>query len=268
MDAIGSERAVVLGVSEGGSMSALFAATYPERAVALVLMGAFARMMRAPDYPFGITEEEYQRRLVVLDSDDWARQAATEWLGRVAPDLLRDEAAVRWYVSYLMRGASPAANRAIRIMNRDIDVRDILPTIAVPTLVLCRSDEYFRDGTRFLGERIPGAMLIELPGNDHLPWEGDRDALLTKVEQFLDGLHDEVALDRVLATLLFTDIVGSTAKAAELGDSGWQKVLAQHHRSNRLFRQAANSFLHFCAQHLLFARNHFKLVRSLWCADC
>jgi DNA-binding SARP family transcriptional activator/pimeloyl-ACP methyl ester carboxylesterase len=230
MDAIGSERAVVLGVSEGGSMSALFAATYPERAVALVLMGAFARMMRAPDYPFGITEEEYQRRLVVLDSDDWARQAATEWLGRVAPDLLRDEAAVRWYVSYLMRGASPAANHAIRIMNRDIDVRDILPTIAVPTLVLCRSDEYFRDGTRFLGERIPGATLIELPGNDHLPWEGDRDALLTKVEQFLDGLHDEVAPDRVLATLLFTDIVGSTAKAAELGDSEWQKVLAQHHR--------------------------------------
>jgi DNA-binding SARP family transcriptional activator/class 3 adenylate cyclase len=230
MDAVGSERAVVLGISEGGSMSALFAATHPDRTVALVLMGAFARMMRAPDYPFGISEEEYRRRLVVLDEEDWARQTAGEWLGRVAPGILGDETAVRWYVSYLMRGASPAANRAIRVMNHDIDVRDVLPTIAVPTLVLYRSDEYFRDGTRFIGEHIPGARVIELPGNDHLPWEGDRDGVVAEIERFLEGLHEEIAPDRVLATLLFTDIVGSTARAAELGDERWRDLLDQHHR--------------------------------------
>jgi DNA-binding SARP family transcriptional activator/class 3 adenylate cyclase len=228
MDAVGSERAVVLGISEGGSMSMLFAATYPERTLGLVLMGVFARMMHAADYPIGQTEEEYERRLRVLDEDDWARRTAQEWLGRVGPDVLQDESAVRWYVSYLMRSASPAASRAIRIMNREIDVRDVLPSIAVPTLVLCRSDEYFGDRTRFVGEHIPGAQLVELPGNDHLPWEGDQDALLSVIERFIAGLEDEIAHDRVLATLLFTDIVGSTAKAAELGDSRWRGLLARH----------------------------------------
>jgi DNA-binding SARP family transcriptional activator/pimeloyl-ACP methyl ester carboxylesterase len=228
MDAIGSERAVVLGVSEGGSMSTLFAATYPERTLGLVLMGAFARMMWAPDYPFGLSEDEYRKRLAVLDADDWARATTVEWLERVGPELLRDEAAVRWYVSYVMRSASPAASRAIRLMNAEIDIRAILPTIAVPSLVMHRSDEYFSERTRFLGTRIPGARLVELPGNDHLPWEGDQEDVLAEIERFLAGIRDEIATDRVLATLLFTDIVGSTAKAAELGDRRWQALLARH----------------------------------------
>jgi len=230
LDAVDSRRAVILGISEGGAMSALFAATHPERALGLVLMGTFARMMRAPDYPIGLAESEYRKRLVALDEDDWAPAATKEWLARVGPDLLRDPAAVEWYVSYVMRGASPGANRAIRLMNEQIDIRDVLPTISVPTLVLYRSREHFREGTRFMGEHIPGARVVELPGNEHLPWEGDRDALVDEIERFLSGMRDEIDADRVLATVLFTDVVDSTAKVAETGDRGWKDLLAMHDR--------------------------------------
>jgi DNA-binding SARP family transcriptional activator/pimeloyl-ACP methyl ester carboxylesterase len=230
LDAVDSRRAVVLGLSEGGAMSTLFAATHPERTLGLVLTGTFARMMYAPEYPIGLTEGDFRKRLAALDEDDWAPAVTREWLARVAPDLLRDPDAVRWYVSYIQRGASPGANKAIRLMNERIDIRDVLPTISVPTLVLYRSREYFREGTRFMGERIPGARLVELPGNDHLPWEGDREAVLDEIERFLSGVRDDVEQDRVLATLLFTDIVGSTAKAAELGDRAWHDLLNKHHR--------------------------------------
>ena len=230
LDAVESRRAVILGFSDGGSMSTLFAATHPERTLGLVLVGTFARMMQAPDYPIGHTEDVYRRRFAGLEEDDWASTVTREWLGRVAPDLLRDDDAVRWYVSYIMRGASPAAVGAIWRMNQQIDIRDVLPTIAVPTLVAFREDEYFGERTRFMGELIPGARVVELPGNDHLPWEGDRDALLDEIERFLSVVNEEVEPNRVLATLLFTDLVGSTAKAAELGDRAWQDLLAKHDR--------------------------------------
>jgi class 3 adenylate cyclase/pimeloyl-ACP methyl ester carboxylesterase len=229
MDAVGSERAVVLGVSEGGAMSVLFAAMHPERTIGLVLMGAFARMMRAPDYPIGVTEDQYVERLSLLEDEDWARRTTVEWLSRVGPDVLEDETAVDWYVSYLMRGASPSASRAIRVMNRDIDVRAVLPTIAVPSLVLYRADEYMSERTRYLGERIPGAELVELPGHDHLPWEGDQGGLFSELDRFVGGLRADIASDRVLATMLFTDIVGSTSTAAGLGDERWKALLEQHH---------------------------------------
>jgi DNA-binding SARP family transcriptional activator/pimeloyl-ACP methyl ester carboxylesterase len=230
LDAVGSRRAVVLGFSEGGSMSTLFAATHPDRTHALVLVGTFPRMMRAPDFPIGHTEEAYRQRFAGLEEDDWAQSVTTEWLERVAPDLVSDEDAVRWYVSYVMRGASPAAVGALWRMNQQIDIRDVLPTIAVPTLVAFRSDEYFGERTRFMGEQIPGAEVVELPGNDHLPWEGDREALLGEVERFLSEVHDDAEPNRVLATLLFTDLVGSTAKAADLGDRAWKELLTKHHR--------------------------------------
>ena len=230
LDAVDSRRAIVLGISEGGSMSTLFAATHPERTLGLVLMGTFAKMMHAPDYPIGLTDGDFRNRLATVEEDDWASAVTSEWLARVAPDLLRDPASVRWYVSYIMRGASPSANKAMRRMNEQIDIRDVLPTISVPTLVLHRSREYFREQTRFMGEHIPGARVVELPGNDHLPWEGDRAALLDEIERFLSGVRDEAEPDRVLATLLFTDIVGSTAKAAELGDRAWNDLLTKHHR--------------------------------------
>ncbi len=230
LDAVDARRAVVLGISEGGAMSTLFAATHPERTLGLVLMGTFAKMMHAPDYPIGLTDGDFRNRLAALEEDDWAPTVTKEWLARVAPALLRDPAAVRWYISYIVRGASPGANKAMRRMNEQIDIRDVLPTISVPTLVLYRSREYFREQTRFMGEHIPGSRVVELPGNDHLPWEGDREALLDKIERFLSGVRDEAEPDRVLATLLSTDVVGSTAKAAELGDRAWQDLLTKHHR--------------------------------------
>ena len=230
MDAVGSERAVILGVSEGGAMSTLFAASHPERTRALVLIGTFARMMQAPDYPIGVATEGLWTRLAAIDEDDWASAVTTEWLARVGPDVLRDPAAFRWYVSYIMRSASPGANKAIRHMNAEIDVRDVLPSVSVPTLVLYRKDEYFNAATRFMGERIEGSRIVELPGHDHLPWEGDRDAVLDEIGRFVGDVHGEVGPDRVLATLLFTEIVGPTAGAAAVGDGTWADPFEQHHR--------------------------------------
>ena len=125
----------------------------------------------------------------MLEEDDWASATTGNWLAHVAPEILDDRDAVRWYTSYVQRGASPGANRAIRLMNAEIDVRDVLPTISVPTLVLYRADETFRERSRYMGERIPGARMVELPGNDHLPWEGDRESLLDEIERFLSGLE-------------------------------------------------------------------------------
>jgi DNA-binding SARP family transcriptional activator/pimeloyl-ACP methyl ester carboxylesterase len=228
MDAVGSERAVVLGISEGGAMSALFAATHPQRTTALVLMGTFPRMMRAPDYPIGVSEADIDARLAVIEADDWASAVTKEWLSRAGPEILLDPEALRWYTSYVLRGASPGANRAIRLMNAEIDVRHVLPTISVPTLVLYRSAECYREGARFMGERIPLAHVVELAGTAHLPWEGDCESVLNEIQQFLSGLHDDVEPDHVLATLLFTDVGASTASAA--GDRAWNEQLARHQR--------------------------------------
>jgi DNA-binding SARP family transcriptional activator/pimeloyl-ACP methyl ester carboxylesterase len=230
LDSVGSERAVPLGISEGGAMSTLFAATHPERTVALILLGTFAREMQAPDYPSGMSEQNLHRRLALLDKDDWASAATRDWLRRVAPGVLRDAAALRWYASYVRRGASPGACKALRLMNAEIDIRDLLPTISVPTLVLHRAHETWRDGSRFMGEHIPGARMVELPGDHHLPWEGDPEPLLDEIERFLSGLGGEIESDRVLATLLVVEIVGSTAKAAELGRRVWNDLLLQYHR--------------------------------------
>lgn len=228
MDAVGTERAVLIGVSEGGPMSVLFAATHPERVAALVLLGTFARTMWAPDYPIGLTDEEERRREAALEGDDWARATTMEWLARVAPDRLGDENTVSWYVSYVERGASRSAALAFRRLNREIDVRHVLPTIGVPTLVAYRAEEHFSARTQLVGEQIAGARVVALPGSDHLPWEGDRDALLDEIEGYLAGLREAAALDRVLATVLFVDIVGSTAKAVEIGDQAWRDLLQRH----------------------------------------
>jgi DNA-binding SARP family transcriptional activator/pimeloyl-ACP methyl ester carboxylesterase len=228
MDAVGSERAVVLGISEGGAMSTLFAASHPERTAALVLMGTFARMRRAADYPIGVSQADIDIRLAAIEEDDWALAVTKEWLSRAGPEILLDPAALRWYTSYVLRGASPGANRAMRLMNAEIDVRHVLSTISVPTLVLYRAGECYREGTRFMGERIPAAQMVELAGTDHLPWEGDWQAVVDEIQRFLAGLHGDVEPDRVLATLLFADVAAPRASSA--AERAWNEQLARHHR--------------------------------------
>jgi pimeloyl-ACP methyl ester carboxylesterase len=225
LDAVGSESAALLGHSEGSSMSVLFAATYPDRSRALVLVGAFAKRLRTDDYPWAPTLEE---RLATIEEVERTWGAGFD-LTDYAPD--EDPALLEWYSTCLRRSASPGAAAALLRMNSQIDTRHILPTIRVPTLVLARTGD--RDVTvdegRWIASQIPEARFVELSGDEHLLWAGDQDALLAEIEEFLTGTRSTPDYDRVLSTVLFTDIVGSTERARELGDRGWHEVLEEHH---------------------------------------
>ena len=227
MDEVGVERAAVLGHSEGGAMCALFAATYPERTRALVMSGSAARTRWARDYPIGATDEaleELERSIL----ENWGVELIRSMLQQLAPTIADDEGLVQAHTRAALRAASPAAAAALTRMSAMIDVRHVLPAIRVPTLVLHRADEVLADASRYVGERIPGAKVVELPGSEHMPWLGDQDAALAEIEEFLTGVRPHPALDRVLATVLFTDIVGSTELAADLGDRRWRELLEQH----------------------------------------
>ena len=213
MDAVGSERALVLGVSEGGPMAALFAATYPGRTAGLVLMGAYARRLWAPDYTIGRRPEEIWSSNVA--PEDWGLPAARRFVDERAPSLAGDEAAYQWYASYLVRGASPGAVAQLARMNAEIDVRHVLPSIHVPTLVLYREREYLREAARYMGERIPAARIVELPGADHLPWEGEHAGVLDEIERFAGELDTVREPERVLATVLVVEADG-TQEACDL----------------------------------------------------
>ena len=188
MDAAGSEQAALFGVSEGGPMAAVFASTYPQRTSALVMYGTYAKRVRTEDYPWAPTPEERQRWYDLLQRD-WGRDAD---LAVLAPSIADDPQVRQWWGSYLRQSASPGAALALARMNTQIDIRQVLPAIRVPTLVIHRTGDRDIDvgGARWMAERIPGARYVELPGDDHLPWAGDQDALLGVVQ-------DEVALDQV-----------------------------------------------------------------------
>jgi pimeloyl-ACP methyl ester carboxylesterase len=227
MDAAGSERAALFGVSEGGPMAAVFASTYPQRTSALVMYGTYAKRVRTEDYPWAPTPEERQRWYELLQRD-WGRDADIDTL---APSIADDPNVRQWWGSYLRQSASPGAALALARMNTQIDIRQVLPAIRVPTLVIHRTGDRDIDvgGARWMAERIPGARYVELPGDDHLPWAGDQDALLGEIEEFLTGVRHVDLSDRVLATVLFTDIVGSTERAAAVGDREWRELLSRHH---------------------------------------
>jgi len=238
MDAVGSQRAVIFGVSEGGPMATLFAATYPARTIALVLFGTAASWKADKDYPFpSSSDEAFEASLERMDRSwgtrDYAAEALREWL---APSLADDERMIDWLADYTRRGASPGAAIALARMNRGIDVRPALPAVHVPTLVLARTDDpdFPVEETRWLAERIRGATFVEAPGEDHLFSAGDQASLLDPIETFVAAVRDQEAdLDRVLGTVLFTDIVGSTERAVELGDSGWRELVERHHGAVR-----------------------------------
>ena len=228
MDAAGSERAALFGVSEGGPMSMLFATTYPERVAALALYGTYAKRVRAADYPWAPTLEEHQDRLDVVERD-WGGPVDLEaW----APSNVNDERFKRWWAQYLRLGASPAAARAVLEMTLEIDVRDILPAIRVPTLVMHRTGDRRIDvgGSRYLAERIPNAHFVELDGVDHLIWVGDYEAVAEEIGEFLTGTRQAAEPSRVLATVLFTDMVESTSRAVALGDARWRALISDHDR--------------------------------------
>jgi pimeloyl-ACP methyl ester carboxylesterase len=232
MEAARSERALIFGVSEGGPLSILFAATHPQRALGLVLFGTAARFAWAPDFPWGATDEVWRERLDRMDRE-WGTREFSEWVVATwgAPTMVRDERLVSWLTGYTRRAASPGAAMALSRMNRPIDVRHVLPAIHMPTLVLARTDDpdFHVESTRQMTEAIPGARLVEFPGSDHFFWVGNQDELLDEVEGFVKDLGDQEAeLDRVLATVLFTDIVGSTERAAEVGDRRWRELLDNH----------------------------------------
>jgi pimeloyl-ACP methyl ester carboxylesterase len=231
MDAAGSERAAIFGFSEGGPMCALFAATYPERTSALITCGAYARRLRAPDHPWGMLPEELE---------GWIDEIKRGWggpvgLARRAPSMMGDESFRQWFARYCRMGASPTAAAIIVRMIGEIDVRDTLSVIRVPTLILHSTGDGSVDvrSSRYMAERIPGAKFVELPGPDHLPWLADADQVLDEVAEFLTGVRLTQEPDRVLATVLFTDIVGSTEKAASLGDRRWRELLERHHDAVR-----------------------------------
>ncbi len=227
MDAVGSQRGVVFGSSEGGAMSLLFAATYPERVVALVLYGAYPRMMAAPDYTEGLTREFSEQALEMMGAR-WG-QGVFGGSRLMAPSRANDPAFVEAQASWERLSASPGAAVALMRMNVGIDVRYLLPAIRVPTLVIYRTaDVLHAAGSRYLGAHIPGAKTVELPGQDYAPHLGDQGAILDEIEEFVTGVRPAPEPDRVLATVLFTDIVGSTEAAAELGDKRWKEVLEHH----------------------------------------
>jgi pimeloyl-ACP methyl ester carboxylesterase/class 3 adenylate cyclase len=233
MDAVGSQRAAFYGLSEGAAMSILFAATYPERVAALVLRSAFPRRMWAPDYPWGSTEEEFRRQvdrdLRMFGPREEAEKAVRE-LGVFEGDELTA------FCDYLRFGASPGAVEALHRMNRDIDVRAILPSVHVPTLIMRGAEDTMvaPEVPQYMASRMPMARVVEIPGMGHLSFSSSPDPIGDELESFTRGVWesggwDEVEPERVLATVLFTDIVGSTAKAAELGDRAWRELLEQHH---------------------------------------
>lgn len=234
MDAAGSERAALFGISEGGPMSVLFAATHPERATALALYGAMARTTEAPDYPWGSPADALLESAAEFIAPYWGREAKGT-VELFAPSLADDPAVVEFTARMERSAASPAMVQRIFEMFLDIDVRAILPTIHVPTLVLHRHGDRvvnWRAG-QDLAERIPGARYVELEGIDHLPWAGDAEAVVGEIEELLTGARSAPEPDRVLATVMFTDIVGSTERAAELGDTRWREVLSAHQAAVR-----------------------------------
>jgi class 3 adenylate cyclase len=229
LEAVGSDRAALFGHSEGGNMCVLFAATYPDRTTALITLGSFAKR-RDPDddYPWAPTAENRDESAADVERN-WGHLRPQD-VEYYAPSRVGEEQFVRALERYLRRGASPGAAAALVRMNSYIDVRDVLPTIRVPTLVLHRTGDHdvnVAEG-RYLASKIPGAKFVELAGDDHWISAGDIDALADEIEQFLTGTRPMPEPDRVLATVLFTDIVGSTERAVELGDRRWRDLLGAH----------------------------------------
>ncbi len=228
LDAVGSPKAALLGISEGGAMCALFAATYSERTSALVMSGCYPKWIRDTDYPWAPTREEHEAAFVAYEQN-WGTPMGFKI---VAPSVANDEQCRNWWSRNLRLGASPGSGIALYRMNIDIDIRGILPAIRVPTLILHREGDRLInvENSRYMASRIPDAKYVELKGVDHLPWFGDSETVLAEIEEFLTGVRPIASIDRVLSTVLFVDIVESTERAVSIGDSRWRDLLGWFHQ--------------------------------------
>jgi class 3 adenylate cyclase len=222
MDAADSERAVVMGLSDGAPLAALFAATYPERAPGLIVYGASTYSRSDP--------ERLERYIEAIPSRWGTLELADEDIRVYSPSVLHEAGRREWTARWIRYSATPGAFGALMRMNAGIDIRDVLAAIHVPTLILHRTGDRavsMERGREY--SAIAASRFVELPGIDHYPWIGDTAPVIAEIEKFVGGIVEEAAFERVLATVLFTDIVGSTARAAELGDRAWRDLLERHH---------------------------------------
>jgi pimeloyl-ACP methyl ester carboxylesterase/class 3 adenylate cyclase len=226
MDAAGSERAALLGYSEGAPLALVFAASHPERVSAVIAYSGFARARRAEDYPAGMPDNLVEAFIAAISMAG----ETGEFYDVVAPSRKGDEGFRVWYAQICRQAASPGMMRILMEANSRIDIRQVLPSIRVPTLVLHRTGDQLVlvEHGRALAAGIPGAKFVELDGGDHWPWFGDTGAVVEEIEEFLTGMRHAGPSDRVLATVMFTDIVGSTERVAAIGDRAWRELLDRH----------------------------------------
>ena len=228
MDAAGADRAVVGGISEGGSTAAIFAATYPERVSAVALFGSFARVLWAPDFPIGLRPEQYDSNIEAWSASWGSPETLT--VGLATPDRVGDRRFLEWVNRLERQSSTPSGLHAQLSWLKDLDVRSVLPVISVPALVLHRTGDRLVpvEQGRYLGDHIPGARYRELPGTEHVPYFGDNDEILAELEELTTGRRGPGRVDRVLATVVFTDIVSSTERASAMGDRSWHDLLDRH----------------------------------------
>ena len=226
LDAAGVERAALFGISEGALMSALFAATHPAKTRALVMYGSYARGLADEDYPWAPEREQVDLGAEMIE-EEWGTGVMLEVY---APSMLGDPDFANWWAQYQRMAASPGMAKATAQLAAEVDIRDILPAISVPTLVLHRTGDSLWpiEGARFIAEQIPDAQFVECEGIDHFPFAGDAEAIISEVEAFLTGSQHEPDPERQLLTVLFTDIVDSTQRGADMGDRRWRELLEGH----------------------------------------
>ncbi len=231
LDATGSERATILGVSEGGPMAILFAASHPGRVDSLALLNTYARLTSADDYPQGLDAEQLAAGIESLTGEWGSARSARVF----APSLADDPAFLEWWGRAMRSGASPRGVRALLELYLELDVRDVLDAVHAPGLVFHRSDDSLIDPDqgRYLADRLPDARFVDLPGTDHLFFSGEIETLVGELEELVTGRRTARAPERGLTTVLFTDIVGSTRRAAEVGDRRWRELLGAHNELTR-----------------------------------
>jgi pimeloyl-ACP methyl ester carboxylesterase/DNA-binding CsgD family transcriptional regulator len=227
LDTVGSKRAALLGISEGGVMSALFAATYPERTAGLIIDGSYPSRLRRPDYPWGITEDQLEKQVATV-RDSWGTGSGMQYY---APSQLANPEVARWWGLFTQFSASPGDAADLLWMNNLIDIRDILPAIQVPTLIVhARGDKVAPiEAGRYFAKHIPNARLLELKSDDHWPYFGDADTVIGEVQEFLTGVRTAPAPETMLATVLCTNVAQAGAHAVWLGDKRWNELVDRHH---------------------------------------